>query len=58
VKEFLSQKGIEFTEKIVTEDDNARKELTDMGHLMAPVLLIDGQKIIGFDPNKIEAALS
>lgn len=56
-KEYLNEKGIEFEEKNIQEDKVARKELMDMGHMGVPVLLIDGEEIVGFDKPKIDEAL-
>ncbi len=58
VMEFLSQKGIEFTEKNVSNDQDALKELVGMGFRATPVTLINGQKLVGFSPPKLEAALA
>ena len=56
-KEFLSQKGIPFTEKIVATDAAARKELIDMGFRATPVILVDEQPVVGFDRAKLEKLL-
>ena len=39
-------------------DPEARKELIALGLLSLPVLLIGEQKLTGFNPNAIEAALA
>lgn len=57
-KDFLTEKGVEFTEKNVQTDKEARKELMDMGHMGVPVLVIDGEEIVGFDKDKIEELLA
>jgi glutaredoxin 3 len=51
--EFLSQKGIEFVEKNVRADKAALKELLDQGFQSTPVIIIDGQSVVGFDQAKI-----
>ena len=56
-KEFLSQKGIEFVDKDVRADQQALKELIDMGYQSTPVTIIDGEAVVGFDQNKIEQLL-
>lgn len=56
-KEYLDEKGIEFEEKNIQEDKDARKELMNMGHMGVPVLLIDDVEIVGFDKPKIDEAL-
>jgi glutaredoxin-like protein NrdH len=55
--EFLSHKGIPYTEKNVREDPKAMDELRAMGYSSVPVTIIDGTRIVGFDTPAIEAAL-
>jgi glutaredoxin len=54
VKEFLSQRGVEFTERDVTQDEAALAELEALGVLTTPVTLLGKQVIVGFDPVKLE----
>jgi hypothetical protein len=56
--EYLSQKGVPFTEKNVGRDPQARQELMEMGTLSLPVLLIGDQRLTGFNPKQIDAALA
>lgn len=56
-KEYLKEKGVEYTEKNVQTDKDARKELMAMGHMGVPVLVIDGEEIVGFDKDKIDTLL-
>ncbi len=57
-KDFLKQHNIEFEEKDVSVDEEARAELIEKsGQLGVPVLDIDGKIIIGFDKEAIEEAL-
>lgn len=57
-KDYLSEKGIEYTEKNVQTDKEARKELMAMGHMGVPVLVINGEEVVGFDKEKIDALLA
>ena len=57
-KSYLEEKGIEYLEKNVQTDKDARKELMAMGHMGVPVIVIDGEEIVGFDKNKIEEMLA
>ena len=57
-KNYLEEKGVSFTEKNVQTDKDARQELMNMGHMGVPVVVIDGQEIVGFDKDKIDAALA
>jgi len=56
-KEYLDEKGVSYTEKNIQTDKTARKELMSMGHMGVPVLLIDGEEIVGFDKAKIDQLL-
>jgi len=59
VKEFLSQKGLAFKELDVSRDGAAAQQLINRtGQMAVPVIVIDGQTIIGFDRARLEQALS
>ncbi len=53
-KDYLADKGVEFEERNVQEDDNARKELMEMGHMGVPVIVIGEEEIVGFDKDRID----
>ena len=56
--EFLKEKGIEFEEIDVSEDEKARDEMIKKsGRLEAPIIEIDGQIVVGFDKEKISNLL-
>ncbi len=57
VKNHLKEKGVDYVEKNVSTDNQARRELMSMGHMGVPVILIDGEEIVGFDKDKIDALL-
>jgi len=57
VKEFLLQKGIEFTEHNVAEDKSVIDELKKLGVMTTPVVVIDGEVVVGFDQSKLEELL-
>jgi len=56
-KEFLSRKGVPFEVRDISADETAMAELTVLGFMTTPVIVIDGEVIVGFDSAKIEAAL-
>ena len=56
--EYLSQKGVQFTERNVGRDPKAREELMALGLTSLPVLLIGDKRLTGFNPAQIDAALS
>ncbi|GAB4535830.1 MAG: hypothetical protein Fur0020_03420 [Thermodesulfovibrionia bacterium] len=58
VKEFLSQKGVKFTERDVMKDKDALNELKSMGIMTTPVTVIDGEKVIGYDTERLEQLIS
>ena len=57
VKEFLSQSGVEFTDRDITEDEEALTELGELGYMTTPVTVIDGEVVIGFDLAKLKSLL-
>lgn len=56
-KNYLTEKGVSYTEKNVQTDKEARKELMAMGHMGVPVLVVDGEEIVGFDKEKLDDLL-
>jgi len=54
VKEFLSQQGVEFTERNVAEDVAALAELEKLGFMTTPVTVIDDAVVVGFARDKLE----
>jgi len=57
VKEFLSQKGVSFTERDVVKDPKAIEELARLGYLTTPVIVVDGEVVVGFDRKRLEQLL-
>jgi len=57
VKEYLSEKGVEFEEKNIQTDAAARKELMKRGIMAVPVVQIGEEVIVGFDKEKMEELL-
>ena len=56
-KEYLNQKGIEFTEKNVSTDIEARKELMSKGFMGVPVIYVEDEVIQGFDKARLDTLL-
>jgi len=57
-KAYLEGKGVSYEEKDVLENPDALEEMREKsGQAGVPVLDIDGEVIIGFDKEAIEAAL-
>ncbi len=57
VKEFLSQKQVEFTERNIAADPAALAELEKLGYMTTPVTLVDGEVVVGFDRARLERLL-
>ena len=58
VKGYLSQKGVDYTVRNISEDLEARQAVIDMGHRSTPVTLIGEHKVLGFDRAQLEEALA
>jgi glutaredoxin 3 len=58
-KEYLSRKGVTYTEHDVAQDPAKAKELIEKsGTMVVPVITIDGEVVIGFDKAKMDALLA
>jgi len=59
VREFLSAHKIEFTERNIRRDPEARQYVIDtLGVEAVPLTMIDGETVIGFDQARLEALLN
>lgn len=56
-KKYLENLGVAYTEKNVSTDLEARKELMDQGFMGVPVIKIDEDIVQGFDKKKLEELL-
>ena len=58
-KRFLSERGAKYTERDVSRDRTAADEMVRLtGQMGVPVIVIDGQAIIGFDRPRLESLLA
>ena len=57
VKEYLSKKGVPFTERDVSQDAEALAELEALGVMTTPVTVIGNETVIGFDRPNLERLL-
>jgi len=58
-KEYLSQKGIQYTEYNVARDrDKAREMIQKSGQMGVPVIIVDGQIVVGFNQSALEKLLA
>ena len=57
-KEFLKEKGIEYTDFNVAEDADKRQEMIEKsGQMGVPVVYVGDEMMVGFDEGKLKAAL-
>ena len=57
-KEFLKEKGIEYTDFNVAEDADKRAEMIEKsGQMGVPVILVGEEMMVGFDQAKLSSAL-
>ena len=56
-KEYLDEKGVQYTEKNINEDPEARRELMARGHMGVPVIIVGDEEIVGFDKPKLDKLL-
>ena len=58
-KEYLSQKGISYTEHNVAESKDAAKEMIrKSGQMGVPVISIDDEVVVGFNQSKLDSLLA
>lgn len=58
MEEFLSQRDIPYTTRDVVTDEDAMRELEELGYMTTPVTVIDGQIVVGFDPKRLDALVA
>jgi glutaredoxin len=57
VKEFLRTQNIAFTDRDITSDESALAELAKLGIMTTPVTVVDGEKVVGYDINRLKTLL-
>jgi glutaredoxin-like YruB-family protein len=58
-KAYLAQKGVTYTEKDISADSSAAGEIKQItGQMGVPVIVVDGQPIIGFNRPALDRLLS
>lgn len=53
-KEYLQNNNVEFIEYDISSNQEYKRELIKKGYLSVPVIVVDGQDILGFDLNRIK----
>ncbi|MDW7652148.1 MAG: glutaredoxin family protein [Bacillota bacterium] len=58
VKEYLSEKKVDFTEYNVEDDSEARERMVDLsGHTTIPTIVVDEDVVVGYDPKRLAKLL-
>lgn len=58
MKDFLSEKNVNYEEMDVAQNENAREEMINItGRAAVPVVLVDDEAIVGFNPDKLNKIL-
>ncbi|MGH7326666.1 MAG: glutaredoxin family protein [Candidatus Rokuibacteriota bacterium] len=57
MKEFLSRKGVAYTERDISRDQQALNKLSELGYMTTPITKIDEDVVVGFDQKRLEALL-
>jgi glutaredoxin len=57
VKEFLRKQNMAFTDRDITSDESALAELEQLGVITTPVTVVDGDRIVGYDINRLKTLL-
>ena len=56
-KDYFNEKGVAYTEKNVSTDIEARKDLMAKGFMGVPVIYVEDEVIQGFDKARLDALL-
>ena len=58
-KEYFSRKGVSYTDIDVAQDREKAKEMTQKsGQMSVPVIIIDGEIVVGFDQAQLDKLLA
>ena len=59
MKEYLSRKGIAYTDHDVAADrEKAREMVEKTGQMGVPVIIIDGEIVVGFNQGRLDELLA
>ena len=54
VKEYFQNNNLEFIEYNISSNQEYKRELIKKGYLSVPVIVVEGQDILGFDLTRIK----
>lgn len=58
VKNFLTENNVEFEERNVTTNVEARNELIQKGYRGVPVIIVGDEEVVGFDQSRLTELLN
>lgn len=56
-KDYLKDRGVEFEERNVQNDAQARTELMEKGYTGVPVIVVGTEEIVGFDKSRLDTLI-
>ncbi len=56
-QEYLAEKGVEFEDQDITKNEAFLKELEVMQIMSTPVIVIDGETVVGFKKDRLDELL-
>jgi len=57
VKEFLREQNVLFTDRDITSDAATLTELEKLELMTTPVMMVDGETVVGYDINRLKTLL-
>ncbi|MBQ1793948.1 MAG: thioredoxin family protein [Peptostreptococcaceae bacterium] len=58
LKDYLKENNVEYIEYNISKDEEARRNLIKLGYMSVPVILINGNHVLGFDKLRIRQLLN
>jgi glutaredoxin 3 len=55
--EFFQENKVDYVEHDIAKDKDAKRTLMKKGYMSVPVIVIDGEEILGFDKEKLTGIL-
>ena len=56
--EFFEENKVEYVEHDISKDKESKRTLMKKGYMSVPVIVINGEEFLGFDKEKLTAALA
>lgn len=56
--EFFEENKIEYVEHDISKDKESKRTLMKKGYMSVPVIVVNGEEFLGFDKEKLTAALA